>query len=48
MLPLYPHIFRIIQYKALWRVLFVIYMNSYYLYEEMPNYKAEKKKKKNV
>ena len=29
-LPLPPHILRIIQYKTLWSVLFVIYINLYY------------------
>ena len=29
-LPLPPHIFRIIQYKALWSVLFAIYISLYY------------------
>ena len=30
-LPLPQHILRIIQYKTLWSVLFVININSYYL-----------------
>ena len=30
-LPQPPQILRIIQYKTLWGVLFVIYINSYYV-----------------
>ena len=45
-LPLPPHILRIIQYKTLWSVLFVIYINLYYWLEIIHYYKAEKGEEK--
>ena len=41
-----PQISRIIQYKTLRGVIFVIYMIPYYLYEVIFNYKAKKEKEK--
>ena len=44
-----PQISRIIQYKTLKNVIFVIYIIPYYLYEVILHYKAKKgKRKKNV
>ena len=42
-----PQIPRIIQYKTLRSVIFIIYMIPYYLYEVILHYKAKKEKVKN-
>ena len=47
-LPLPPHILRLIQYKTLWSVLFVIYINLYYCLEVIHYHKAEKEEEKKV
>ena len=43
-----PQISRIIQYKTLRSVLFVIYIIPYYLYEVILYYKAQKEKQNNL
>ena len=45
-LPLSPRILRLTQYKTLWSVLFVIYINLYYWKEVIHYYKAEKEEEK--